>query len=202
MTTRGRPSILIIGAGFGGIGMAIELRRNGFDDITVLERAADLGGVWRENTYPGAACDVPSPLYSYSFEPKPDWPQRYSGRAAIHAYLRGVAERHGVLSAVRFGTSVTDAEFDDATGRWTVRTADGDSRVVDVLISAVGPCPPYPASTPSRARRSIRPSGTTTSTCAANASPASAPERALSSTFPRSSPRSPISRFSSAHRPG
>lgn len=138
MTAPNRPSILIIGAGFGGIGMAIELRRNGFDDITILERAGDLGGVWRENTYPGAACDVPSPLYSYSFEPKPDWPQRYSGRAAIQDYLRGVAERHGVLAAIQFGTTVTDAEFDDATGHWTVRTADGDTRIVDVLISAVG----------------------------------------------------------------
>ncbi|MFB8279612.1 flavin-containing monooxygenase [Nocardia colli] len=138
MTTGNRPSVLIIGAGFGGIGMAIELRRNGFHDLTILERAADLGGVWRENTYPGAACDVPSPLYSYSFEPKPDWPQRYSGRAAIHAYLRGVAERNGVLDAIQFGTDVTDAEFDDASGRWTVRTADGTARTVDVVISAVG----------------------------------------------------------------
>ncbi|WP_433661609.1 flavin-containing monooxygenase [Nocardia sp. CA-128927] len=138
MTTGNRPSVLIIGAGFGGIGMAIELRRNGFQDITILERAADLGGVWRENTYPGAACDVPSPLYSFSFEPKPDWPQRYSGRDAIHAYLRGVAERNGVLDAIEFGVEVTDAEFDDAAGRWTIRTADGAARTVDVLISAVG----------------------------------------------------------------
>lgn len=133
-----RPSVLIIGAGFGGIGMAIELRRNGFHDVTVLERAADLGGVWRENTYPGAACDVPSPLYSFSFEPKPDWPQRYSGRRAIHDYLRGVAERNGVLDAIRFGTEVSDAEFDDATARWTVHTADGAAHTADVLIPAVG----------------------------------------------------------------
>ncbi|MFC9436449.1 flavin-containing monooxygenase [Nocardia sp. NPDC057030] len=138
MTTGNRPSVLIIGAGFGGIGMAIELRRNGFHDLTILERAADLGGVWRENTYPGAACDVPSPLYSFSFEPKPDWPQRYSGRAAIHAYLRGVAERNGVLDAIEFGADVTAAEFDDASGRWTVRTADGTARTADILISAVG----------------------------------------------------------------
>ncbi|MFI9506142.1 flavin-containing monooxygenase [Nocardia sp. NPDC052566] len=134
----GQPSIIIIGAGFGGIGMAIELRRAGFDDITILERAADLGGVWRENTYPGAACDVPSPLYSYSYEPKPDWPQRYSGREAIHAYLRDVAERHRLLDAVEFGVEVTDAEFDEATARWTVRTADGATRSAQVLIPAVG----------------------------------------------------------------
>lgn len=133
-----QPSVLVIGAGFGGIGMAIELRRNGFENITILERAADIGGVWRENTYPGAACDVPSPLYSYSFEPKPDWPQRYSGREAIHGYLRGVAQRHGVLESIRFGAEVIDAEFDDATGRWTVRTTDGTTWTADVLIPAVG----------------------------------------------------------------
>ncbi|MEU7765468.1 NAD(P)/FAD-dependent oxidoreductase [Nocardia sp. NPDC049190] len=138
MTAGNRPTILIIGAGFGGISMAVELRRNGFDDITILERAADLGGVWRENTYPGAACDVPSPLYSFSYEPKPDWPQRYSGQVAIHDYLRDVAQRHGVLDTIRFDTGVTDAEFDDATGRWTVRSTDGDTRIVDIVISAVG----------------------------------------------------------------
>lgn len=143
------PSVLVIGAGFGGIGMAIELRRNGFDEVTILERAADLGGVWRENTYPGAACDVPSPLYSYSFEPKPDWPQRYSGQAAIHDYLRAVARRHGLIDRIRFGAEVTEAVFDErpaaegsgadgSTGRWTVRTADGATHVADVLVAAVG----------------------------------------------------------------
>ncbi|MFQ6324746.1 flavin-containing monooxygenase [Nocardia sp. CWNU-33] len=138
MDADNRPSVIIIGSGFGGIGMAIELRRSGFDDITILERAADIGGVWRENTYPGAACDVPSPLYSFSYEPKPDWPQRYSGRAAIHDYLRGVADRHHLLERIHFGAEVTDAEFDDSTGRWTVRTADGTARTADVLIPAVG----------------------------------------------------------------
>ncbi|MGY4098610.1 flavin-containing monooxygenase [Nocardia sp. R16R-3T] len=138
MTAGERLSVLIIGAGFGGIGMAIELRRNGFDDITILERGTDIGGVWRENTYPGAACDVPSPLYSFSYEPKPDWPQRYSGQAAIHDYLRGVAQRHQLLEAIQFGAEVTDAEFDDGSGRWTVRTEDGTARTADVLISAVG----------------------------------------------------------------
>ncbi|RJO78898.1 NAD(P)/FAD-dependent oxidoreductase [Nocardia panacis] len=130
------PTILVIGAGFGGIGAAIELRRGGFTEITILERAADLGGVWRDNSYPGAACDVPSPLYSYSYEPKPDWPQRYSGREAIHAYLREVSERHGLGERIVFGAEVTAAEFD--AGRWRVRTADGTVRTADVLICAVG----------------------------------------------------------------
>ncbi|WP_040794440.1 flavin-containing monooxygenase [Nocardia higoensis] len=153
------PSVLVIGAGFGGIGVAIELRRHGFDEVTILERAGDLGGVWRENTYPGAACDVPSPLYSYSFEPKPDWPQRYSGQAAIHDYLREVARRHGLLERIRFGAQVTEAVFDErqaghdgqpgadgdgqgraapGAGRWTVRTTDGNTYRADVLIAAVG----------------------------------------------------------------
>ncbi|MET8875918.1 NAD(P)/FAD-dependent oxidoreductase [Nocardia sp. NPDC004604] len=138
MTAGERPSVIVIGAGFGGIGMAIELRRNGFDNIAILERSTDIGGVWRENTYPGAACDVPSPLYSFSYEPKPDWPQRYSGQAAIHDYLRSVAKRHRLLADIHFGAEVTEAEFDDAAGRWTVRTRDGAARTADVLISAVG----------------------------------------------------------------
>ncbi|WP_063035977.1 flavin-containing monooxygenase [Nocardia grenadensis] len=138
MSARHPVSILIIGAGFGGIGVAIELHRHGFDDITILEKAADLGGVWRENTYPGAACDVPSPLYSYSFEQKPDWPQRYSGQAAIHDYLRAVTRRYGLLERIEFGVEVTDAAFDEQTGTWTVHTADGGRRTAQVLISAVG----------------------------------------------------------------
>ncbi|MEC3955191.1 NAD(P)/FAD-dependent oxidoreductase [Nocardia sp. CDC153] len=132
------PSVIIIGAGFGGLGMAIELQRNGFGEFTILEKAADLGGVWRENTYPGAACDVPSPLYSFSREPKPKWRQRYSTREDIWAYMRGVAERHGLLDAIVFGADVTEAEFDESTGRWTVSTADGVTRTADILVSAVG----------------------------------------------------------------
>lgn len=147
MSAAHRLSVLIIGAGFGGIGVAIELRRHGFDDIVILEKARDLGGVWRENTYPGAACDVPSPLYSYSFEPKPDWPQRYSGQAAIHEYLRGVTRRHGLLDRIEFGAEVTEAVFDETAGRWTVHTADGATRTADVLVSAVGQLsrPQFPA---------------------------------------------------------
>jgi cation diffusion facilitator CzcD-associated flavoprotein CzcO len=135
MTT---PSIIIIGAGFGGLGMALELRRAGLDTFTILERATDLGGVWRENTYPGAACDVPSPLYSWSYEPKSDWPRRFSEQRDIHAYMRGVADKHGLRRFIRFGTEVTDAEFDERTGRWTVRTADGAQLTADILIPAVG----------------------------------------------------------------
>ncbi|MBL1078185.1 NAD(P)/FAD-dependent oxidoreductase [Nocardia sp. 2] len=138
MGTRTSPSIVIIGTGFGGLGMAMELRRAGFENFTILERGGDVGGVWRENTYPGAACDVPSPLYSFSYEPNPDWSKRCAPQAEIHAYLRGLAEKHGLLSKIRFGSEVTESEYDDATGTWTIRTADGASLTADVLISAVG----------------------------------------------------------------
>ncbi|WP_405488912.1 flavin-containing monooxygenase [Nocardia sp. NBC_00511] len=132
------PSILIIGAGFAGLGMALELQRHGLSNFTILEKAADLGGVWRENTYPGAACDVPSPLYSWSFEPKSDWPRRFSHQHDIHEYMRTVAEKHELPAHIRFGTEVLDAEFDEATGKWRVHTADGVTHVADVLIPAVG----------------------------------------------------------------
>ncbi|MFC8042757.1 flavin-containing monooxygenase [Nocardia sp. NPDC057353] len=132
------PSIIVIGAGFAGLGLAMELRRAGLENFTILERAADLGGVWRENTYPGAACDVPSPLYSWSYEPRTDWPRRFSEQRDIHEYMRGVAKKHDLARFIRFGTEVTDAEYDEQTARWTVRTAAGDRLEADVLIPAVG----------------------------------------------------------------
>ncbi|MFB7721378.1 flavin-containing monooxygenase [Nocardia sp. NPDC056100] len=132
------PSILIIGAGFAGLGMALELQRHGLTNFTILEKAADLGGVWRENTYPGAACDVPSPLYSWSFEPKSDWPRRFSHQADIHEYMRTVAEKHGLPAKIEFGVEVVEAEFDEQSGIWRVRTADGVTHIADILIPAVG----------------------------------------------------------------
>jgi cation diffusion facilitator CzcD-associated flavoprotein CzcO len=132
------PSIAIIGAGFGGLAAAIELRRRGFDDLVVLEKGDDVGGVWRENTYPGAACDVPSPFYSYSYEPNPRWPHRFSRQPAILDYIRDVADKHDVARHVRFGAEVAGATYDDATGRWTVALTDGETLEVDVLVPAVG----------------------------------------------------------------
>ncbi|MGV9675777.1 flavin-containing monooxygenase [Nocardia sp. NPDC003482] len=132
------PSIVIIGSGFGGLGVAMELQRAGLTEFTLLERASDVGGVWRENTYPGAGCDIPSPLYSYSYAPRTDWPKRFSEQPDILAYLRRVAREHGLLPHIRFDTEVTAAEFDEGAGRWTVRTADGTELRCDILISAVG----------------------------------------------------------------
>ena len=132
------PSVAVIGTGFGGMAAVIELKKRGFDDIVVFEKSDDVGGVWRENTYPGAACDVPSPFYSYSFEPNPRWPHRFSRQPAILDYMRHVADKYDVRRHVRFGTEVTAATYDADAGRWTVELSTGDRVVVDVLVSAVG----------------------------------------------------------------
>ncbi len=140
------PRIAVIGTGFGGLAAVIELKRRGFDDIVVLEKADDVGGVWRENTYPGAACDVPSPFYSYSFEPNPRWPHRFSRQPAILDYIRHVADKYDVRRHVRFRTEVTAAAYDEATRTWTIEVDNGEPVVVDVLVSAVGQLsrPAYP----------------------------------------------------------
>ncbi|WP_406641901.1 flavin-containing monooxygenase [Amycolatopsis sp. WGS_07] len=130
------PSVLVVGTGFGGIGTAIELKRAGFPNVTILERATEPGGVWRENTYPGAACDIPSPLYSFSFEPNPDWPKRYAMQPDIHAYLKRVIAKYGIEPHIRYGREVTSATYED--GRWRIETAQGETFEADVFVPAVG----------------------------------------------------------------
>lgn len=117
--------VLIIGTGFGGIGMAIRLKQAGIDDVVLLERGDDVGGCWRDNTYPGAACDVPSHLYSFSFEPKSDWSRRYAPQAEILAYLRGCADKHGLRSRIHTGQEVSELRWDAATSLWQAATRDG-----------------------------------------------------------------------------
>ncbi|AXX31062.1 NAD(P)/FAD-dependent oxidoreductase [Actinosynnema pretiosum subsp. pretiosum] len=129
--------VIVVGAGFAGIGMAASALRAGFSAL-VLEKAWDVGGVWRDNTYPGAACDVPSSLYSFSFAPEPGWPRRYSGQADIHAYLRRVAAETGVLPRVRFGAEVVSADYDESAARWRITLADGREHVARFLVTAVG----------------------------------------------------------------
>jgi cation diffusion facilitator CzcD-associated flavoprotein CzcO len=128
----------IVGAGFAGIGLATRLRQAGFRNVVLFERADRPGGTWRDNTYPGAACDVPSHLYSFSFAAKSDWQSRYSGQPEILAYIEGVARRYGVTPAIRFGQAVTQATYDDRDATWTVETAGGAREVVDVFVPAVG----------------------------------------------------------------
>ncbi|MCF6745477.1 NAD(P)/FAD-dependent oxidoreductase [Blastococcus sp. KM273128] len=137
--------VAVIGSGFAGLATGITLRRRGETDFVLLERAGDVGGTWRDNTYPGAACDVQSHLYSYSFAPNPDWPRAYSEQPEIQAYLQATADRFGVRGHCVFGAEVTDARWDDAARRWEVRTTAGDFRA-QVLVSAAGALadPTYP----------------------------------------------------------
>src|SRR5215207_4364001 len=132
------PSVGIVGAGFGGVGMAIQLKRQGYTELTVFERGETVGGVWRANTYPGAACDVPSHLYSFSFAPGHRWSRRYAPQAEILAYLEEVSASFGVSRHLRLNTEVRSAVFNDASGRWTVITADGENHEFDVLVTACG----------------------------------------------------------------
>ena len=129
--------IAIVGSGFSGLGMAIRLRRDGIEDFVVLERAGDVGGTWRDNTYPGAACDVPSRLYSFSFAQNPEWSRSFSPQPEILDYLRDCAERHGVTAHVRFGAEVREAAWDEEARRWRLATAAGDL-TADVLVSGAG----------------------------------------------------------------
>src|SRR5215218_1117612 len=129
--------IAIVGSGFAGLGMAIRLKQTGEHDFVILERAGDVGGVWRDNTYPGCACDVQSHLYSFSFAPNPAWTRAYSSSAEIHAYLRSCAVRYGLLPHVRFGHGLEDAHWDEATQRWVLDT-QGGRFTADVLVSAAG----------------------------------------------------------------
>ena len=139
-------SIAVIGSGFGGLAAAIELKRRGHDDIVILEKADSIGGTWRDNTYPGAACDVPSPFYSYSFEPSTVWPHRFSRQPVILDYINHVADKYDLRRHLRLGTDVRGASYDEDTAKWTVEVNPGEPLVVDVLVSAVGQLsrPSYP----------------------------------------------------------
>src|SRR5262245_26489862 len=121
VTAARRPlRAVIIGAGMAGILSAIKLREAGLDDVTIYEKGERVGGTWRENTYPGIACDVPSHLYSYSFAPNPEWSQHYSPGAEIQAYFEAVARRYGVDRCIRFGAEIVRCDFRD--GRWQLET--------------------------------------------------------------------------------
>jgi cation diffusion facilitator CzcD-associated flavoprotein CzcO len=128
----------IVGAGFSGIATAIALKREGVEEITIFERAGDVGGVWFHNTYPGACCDVPSYVYSFSYEQRRDWSRPCSPQEEIHQYLRGVVRKYGLAGMLRFETEVTDAAFDEGAQVWRLRTAAGDEHEAELLVVACG----------------------------------------------------------------
>jgi cation diffusion facilitator CzcD-associated flavoprotein CzcO len=131
-------SIAIIGAGFAGIGMAIRLLQAGIDSFTIFERADEIGGTWRDNTYPGAACDVPSHVYSLSFEPKSDWSRRFAESNEIQDYLLGLTRKWKLHSKTRLGTEIVDARFDEAAGCWELTTGADERFTARFVVSCVG----------------------------------------------------------------
>ena len=130
--------VAILGSGFSGLGMAIRLRQQGHHDFVVLERAAEVGGTWHYNTYPGCACDVPSHLYSFSFAPNPEWSQTYSPQKEIWDYLRRCADEFGVRPHIRLNHEVTKAAWDEDEGRWRIETNHGPF-TARVLVAGLGP---------------------------------------------------------------
>jgi cation diffusion facilitator CzcD-associated flavoprotein CzcO len=132
------PAIIIIGSGFAGICMAIQLKQAGFHDFVILEKDDDLGGTWRDNAYPGCACDVPSHMYSFSFELNPDWSRMFAPQQEIWAYLRRCAEKYGVGAHIRYGAAVERMEWDDAISRWRTATAAGETYISRAIVSGMG----------------------------------------------------------------
>ncbi|HNL81697.1 MAG TPA: NAD(P)/FAD-dependent oxidoreductase, partial [Agitococcus sp.] len=131
--------VAIVGSGFGGLCMAIKLREAGNDNFVILEKGNDVGGTWRDNSYPGAACDVQSHMYSFSFEGKADWSKRYAPWHEIQQYILDTTAKYGICPFIRFNTEVTGAHFDESTGLWTVTTGTGQTVVARHFVLASGP---------------------------------------------------------------
>lgn len=138
--------VIIIGSGFSGLGMGIKLKEAGNHSFVILEKAREIGGTWRENTYPGCACDVPSHMYSFSWERNPRWSRMYSSQAEILAYLKHCVAKYGLAPHIRFGAELREAVFDEANHLWQVRTGDGKTLSARFVVSAMGALsrPAYP----------------------------------------------------------
>lgn len=130
--------VVVVGSGFSGLAIGHMLKQRGIHDFVILEKGASVGGTWRDNTYPGAACDVPSHLYSFSFAPRTDWPRSFSPQHEIRRYLENCAQRFGLDAHLRFGCEVEGAEFHEGTGTWTVTLAGGESLEAGALVLGNG----------------------------------------------------------------
>lgn len=141
-----RCDVAIVGAGFAGLGVGIALNKKGLHNFVIFEGEDDVGGSWRTNTYPGCACDVPSHLYSYSFEPNPKWPEAYSRQEDIKQYIEHCAEKYELRKNIRFNSKVIDASFDQQEGHWVIKASDGSITHARVFVPATGALshPKYP----------------------------------------------------------
>jgi cation diffusion facilitator CzcD-associated flavoprotein CzcO len=131
-------SIVIIGTGFGGLGMAIQLKKAGIESFILLEKASGVGGTWRDNTYPGAACDVQSHFYSFSFEPKHDWSRKFGLQPEILDYMRSCVDKHHLQDHIQFNQEVSTAVFNESSNTWQVTTVDGSLFKADIVVTATG----------------------------------------------------------------
>ncbi len=130
--------IIIVGCGFAAVALGISLKNAGFTNFTILERADEIGGVWRENTYPGAACDLPSRLYSFSFEQDYPWSLRYAPQKEIFEYLKHCINKYSLTPHIRLGMGVASATYDDDTSKWKLAISNGEEVLADIFVSAVG----------------------------------------------------------------
>ncbi|MDH3656297.1 MAG: NAD(P)/FAD-dependent oxidoreductase, partial [Myxococcales bacterium] len=131
--------VAIVGAGFSGLCMAIKLKQAGIHSFVILEKADEVGGTWRENTYPGCACDVQSHLYSYSFEGNPNWSQKFAPWNEIQGYILDCADKHDLRPHIRFGHRVIEARFDEDDGRWCIRAENGSTFTANAFVLGTGP---------------------------------------------------------------
>ncbi|NKQ58597.1 NAD(P)/FAD-dependent oxidoreductase [Amycolatopsis sp. K13G38] len=138
MGERTETGVIIVGTGFSGLGMAIQLRKQGRDDFVILEKAHEVGGTWRDNSYPGCACDIQSHMYSFSFEQNPNWTRSFSPQPEIWDYLRRVARKYDLYRFIRFGQEMTGARWDSDEHRWHVATRGGDEFAGKYLVNGVG----------------------------------------------------------------
>ncbi|MGH3950309.1 MAG: flavin-containing monooxygenase, partial [Pseudonocardiaceae bacterium] len=138
MVQRERAKVVIVGTGFSGLGMAIQLKNAGIADFVILEKADDVGGTWRDNSYPGCACDIQSHMYSFSYEQNPHWSRAFSGQPEIFDYLKGVADKHELREHIRFGVTMASARWDEDVREWTVTGANGEEFVGQFLVAGVG----------------------------------------------------------------
>lgn len=134
----GTPTFVIIGAGFGGLCLGMKLKRAGIDSFTILEKEAAIGGTWRDNVYPGAACDIPSFHYCFSFEQRTDWSRKWAPQPEILDYIRHCARKYDLERHIRLSAEVERARFEGESRQWIVHTKDGEELRADFLVSAVG----------------------------------------------------------------